>query len=90
MTTRRKDVLAAVILITLGLFLYRMRAKRPPGQATFKSDTPLTPQAQLYKLQKNEKFWGVSIESHCSASSRLAGKATQHPVSNKAAGIIIL
>lgn len=66
--------LAAVILIILGLFLYRIRAKRALGQATIETDIPLTPQAQLYKLQKSEKFWGVSVESHCSASSRLAGK----------------
>lgn len=66
--------LAAVILIILGLIVSRSRSKRGPGQAATEADIPLTPQAQLYKLQKNEKFWGVSIESHCSASSRLAGK----------------
>lgn len=69
--------LAAVILIILGLYLYhlyRMRPKHAPGQAEIEVDIPLTPQAQLYKLQKSEKFWGVSVESHCSASSRLAGE----------------
>lgn len=41
------------------------RSPRPPAQ--------LTPQAQLYRLQQAGKFWGVSVESHCRASSGLAG-----------------
>lgn len=65
--------LAAVVLALLGLFLFRARRKQEPSRLEPKADVPLTPQAQLYKLQKSEKFWGVSVESHCSASSGLAG-----------------
>jgi hypothetical protein len=67
-------VLACVALASIGLFLVRNRSRGGSTLAQSKIDIPLTPQAQLYKLQKSEKFWGVSVESHCSASSRLAGK----------------
>ena len=68
------SALAVVILILFGLLLLRKMRTQASRQPQPKADVPLTPQAQLYKLQKNERFWGVSVESHCSASSGLAGK----------------
>jgi len=67
--------LAAVILTLSGLVFYFVTVKRrQQTQVTTPQKTiPLTPPAQLYKLQKSERFWGVTVESHCSASSRLAG-----------------
>lgn len=72
------SALAVVILILFGLLLMRKVRTQTSRQPQPKTDVPLTPQAQLYKLQKNERFWGVSVESHCSASSGLAGK--QFPI----------
>jgi len=70
-------LLALIGLIVAGigigafLFLKWRRRNTPPEEP--ENNLQLTPPAQLYKLQKSEKFWGVSVESHCSASSRLAG-----------------
>lgn len=65
----------AVIAVLVGGYLLM---RRPPAtnrqpHGTRRTVAQLTPQAQLHRLQMAQKFWGVSIESHCRASSRLAG-----------------
>jgi hypothetical protein len=66
--------LGGVILTLIGLLLFRAQRRQEPDPEQIEQPTRLTPQAQLYKLQKSDKFWGVSVESHCGASSRLAGQ----------------
>ena len=66
--------IAVIAVLAAGYLLLR----RPPSpkrqpHGTHKTVAQLTPQAQLYRLQMAQKFWGISIESHCRASSRLAG-----------------
>jgi len=66
--------LGGVLLALLGLFLFLRRRRTHSVPAEREIPVLLTPSAQLYKLQKTEKFRGVSIESHCRASSKLAGQ----------------
>ena len=65
--------LAGAIIVLSGLLFIRMKRRRQVAVEEPEKSLKLTPPAQLYKLQKCESFWGVSVESHCSASSRLAG-----------------
>ena len=87
--------LGGVILTLIGLLLFR--AQRGQEQIPEETEKPirLTPPAQLYKLQKSDRFWGVSVESHCRASSRLVGQhfpfdeAPHLPVNDCEAGACI-
>lgn len=63
--------LVGVILVLIGLFLFRTRGKKDVVSEQVEERVRLSPQAQLYKLQKSENLWGVSVESHCGASSKL-------------------
>jgi hypothetical protein len=68
-------LVVAGIAVLVGIFVLS-RHTRPtsqPRSASHKTAAQLTPAAQLYRLQMARKFWGVSIESHCRASSRFAG-----------------
>lgn len=64
---------AAVILALIAVVVYLFQRRRPALPDEPEQQVQLSPPAQLYQLQKSEKFWGVSVESHCSESSRLAG-----------------
>jgi len=67
--------LGVVVLALIGLALYwRRRQQNKTLSGPVEKPLKLTPGAQLYQLKKSEKFWGVSVESHCAASSRLAGQ----------------
>lgn len=65
--------LGGVLLALLGLFLF-LRRRRVQIPDEHEKPLSLTPSAQLYRLEKDELFRGVSVESHCHASSYLAGK----------------
>lgn len=67
--------MAGVVLLLIGYWLMTRRTQTPrvSTRATVETDH-LTPQAQLVKLKRSAIFWGYRIESHCSASSRLAGR----------------
>lgn len=70
------EVLAtlAVLLLTLTLGYWLLRRRRPQGRPPSGEDAQaLTPRAQLHRLQQSPLFWGVTVESHCRASSHLAG-----------------
>jgi hypothetical protein len=65
-----------VIFVLLGLatlLLGRSRRQRQPQSGLPHDPAQLTPQAQLTKLQRDGRFRGVRIESHCSASACFAG-----------------
>ena len=63
-----------VVLVLLGVFLV-IRLRKPADEAIVEeAPAPLPPAVQLAKLQHAGKFWGVSVESHCHASSQLAGQ----------------
>ena len=64
--------LGSLLLVVLGGF-YWLRRNRHASPELSAAAPVLTPQAQLHKLQHSGKFWGVSVESHCRASSSLAG-----------------
>ena len=66
--------LGGLILALLGIFYLSRR--KPPKLALNDRVTSIrpSPQMQLHKLQQSANFWGVRVESHCRASSRLAGK----------------
>ena len=60
-----------LLVVLVGLYWLR-RNRHGPTELSEAGPAP-TPQDQLYKLQHSGKFWGVSVESHCRASSSLAG-----------------
>lgn len=64
--------LGSLLLVVLGGFflLHRNRGPKELSEA----GPRLTPQDQILNLQRSGKFWGVSVESHCRASSSLAGR----------------
>jgi len=66
--------LGGISLTLIGLLLFRAQRQQEPDVEQIEKPIRLTPPAQLYKLQKSDRFWGVSVESHCGASSRLAGR----------------
>ena len=66
--------LGGVVAALAGILLYRLLRKNQGTSAITDAPKHLTPQAQLRKLQESDIFWGVSVESHCRASSRLAGR----------------
>ena len=69
----------AAILIGYWLMTRTRRApKSPNNPRTGTEPRQLTPQAQIVKLRESGKLWGYRIESHCAASSRLAGQ--QYPL----------
>jgi hypothetical protein len=65
--------LSGVLLAVLGLILFIWRRRNPTPEEP-ETSVQLTPPAQLFKLQKADRFRGVSVESHCHASSQLAGQ----------------
>jgi hypothetical protein len=62
-----------IFLALVGLFLL-LRRRRRSAQQDPEESVLLTPSAQLFKLQNADRFRGVSVESHCGASSPLAGR----------------
>lgn len=66
-------ILAGLVLTLLLGWLWLRRARSAASEPLEATPT-LTPQAQLYRLQQSGKFWGVSLESHCRASSQFAGR----------------
>jgi len=64
---------AGVILALIGVIVYVIwnRQRAMPDEP--EKHVRLSPPAQLYQLQESNTFWGVSVESRCSESSRLAG-----------------
>lgn len=68
-------IFAVVGLVLAGLLVMLRRRKRSDRQAMSGIHSALlTPGAQLAKLKQNGKFYGVSVESHCHASSQLVGE----------------
>jgi hypothetical protein len=65
--------LGSLVLVVFGGFFW-LRHHRHGSAEPSEADPVLTPQAQLHKLQQSGKFWGISVESHCRASSSLAGR----------------
>ncbi|MDJ0740925.1 MAG: hypothetical protein QNJ91_14510 [Gammaproteobacteria bacterium] len=67
--------LGGLMLALLALYVIARRQKQQRATVKLEPATNrLTPQAQALKLQASDKFWGYRVESHCSASSRLAGR----------------
>jgi hypothetical protein len=64
--------LGCVVLLLGAVLLWRWRTRRAAG--TEVDTVAATPQAQLHRLRQSARFWGVSVESHCGASSHLAGR----------------
>lgn len=54
--------------------LFLWAGRRRPQSAARRTAIPLTPQAQLRKLERSGLYWGVKVEARCRASSRLAGR----------------
>lgn len=65
--------LGSLLLVVLVGFFWLQRKRHGPSQLS-EADPLLTPQAQLHKLKHSGRFWGVGVESHCRASSSLAGR----------------
>ncbi len=65
--------LGSLLMVLLGAFFW-MRRNRQASTESPEAGPLLSPQAQLHKLQHSGRFWGVSVESHCRASSPLAGR----------------
>lgn len=70
--------IAGLALLVLGWFLLqRAQHGKEVLPAMQEKVIRLSPTAQLQKLQKMQRFWGVRVESHCRASSQLVGR--QYP-----------
>ena len=70
------EALAALVALLLALMIgyWLVRRSRPRGPPSARADSAaLTPRDQLHRLRQSPLFWGVTIESHCRASSHLAG-----------------
>lgn len=73
-------VIAGLVAGIAGFFVWsRYRRARDAAAATAlerraTAVANLTPDAQIAKLRQTGKYWGYRIESHCHASSRLAGR----------------
>lgn len=71
-------LLIAIAALLLGLIGYLVvaRQKKNHNETAAPQTQPLhrSPQSQLHKLQANGRYWGFRVESHCRASSRLAGR----------------
>jgi hypothetical protein len=65
--------LGSLLFILLGGYIWRRRNRTAIAESP-EADTALPPDAQLKKLRQSGRFWGVSVESHCRASSSLAGR----------------
>ena len=72
----RYSVIALIgTLLTLFGAYFVLRRRRQARSATTAARPPqLGPQAQLRKLRQDRRIWGVKVESHCHASSRIAGR----------------
>lgn len=66
--------LGGVILALIGLFIVRATRRKDVVYEQIEERARLSPKAQLQKLQTSENLWGVSVESHCGASSKLVGQ----------------
>lgn len=67
--------LGVLVLGVVGFFLMRQRHKvRNQGVDRIEKPVRISPLAQWTQLQKTDRFWGYRVESHCRASSRLAGR----------------
>ena len=67
-------ILGGLLLIALAAALVARR-RRPVRHTEMPKPAPrLSPQAQLTKLRQTGRFWGIKVESHCRASSSLAGR----------------
>ncbi len=67
--------IVGLLVLLIGYWVMKRRPPTPPRRhpAPMEPHHP-TPQAQLAKLKESPIFWGYRIESHCGASSRLAGQ----------------
>ena len=65
--------LVSLLLVLVAGYIWRRRSRTAIAESP-DSGVALTPEAQLNKLQQTGRFWGVSVESHCRASSSLAGR----------------
>lgn len=67
-------IVGLVLVLLLGTLLMRGRRKTSaPACATRSPSAHPSPLAQIEKLKRNGRFWGFSVESHCRASSAIAG-----------------
>ena len=72
--------MAGLLVLLIGYWLMTRRTQAPTFKP-LKTGQPryLTPHAQFAKLKESgDKYWGYRVESHCSSSSRLAGR--QYPL----------
>jgi hypothetical protein len=67
-------IIGVLFLVVLAWYLRRHKTQPRTAESNSVSLVDTSPQKQLAKLQANDIFWGVSVESHCRASSRLAGQ----------------
>lgn len=63
-----------LILIGLAFVIIRSRSKHDPVDDVVEYPVRITPAAQLATLKQSDRFWGFRVQSHCRASSRLAGR----------------
>ena len=72
--------MAGLLVLLIGYWLMTRRTRAPtPGTPKMGQPRYLTPHAQFVRLQESgDKYWGYRVESHCSSSSRLAGR--QYPL----------
>ncbi|MCB1922168.1 MAG: hypothetical protein KDJ27_00235 [Gammaproteobacteria bacterium] len=66
--------IGGVILLSLAALIMRSRQTPPEPATEHVRQAPPPPQTQLAKLRNSKRFWGFKVESHCRASSRLAGR----------------
>lgn len=63
----------AAVLVLIAALLWRNTRRRRQHQTPARAFARTSPQAQLDRLRAAGRYWGISIESHCRASSTLAG-----------------
>ncbi|MCB1801698.1 MAG: hypothetical protein KDI82_08430 [Gammaproteobacteria bacterium] len=62
-----------LLLIGLAFMIIRSRGRRDDVEGAEDGPPRVPPSVQLARLKQSNRFWGFRIQSHCRASSRLAG-----------------
>ncbi|MCB1725556.1 MAG: hypothetical protein KDJ39_17865 [Gammaproteobacteria bacterium] len=67
--------IGGITLLVLGALILRSRNHQTPETAEEHPRSALpSPETQAVRLRDADRFWGFRVESHCRASSRLAGR----------------